>query len=252
MTTSGAILTESGNDLDAESGQAILVDALPPPPPPAIGSQPDILSRLQQLLPQGWFAVGASPIKDAILAGSANMYAYIFSMFAYLKLQTRIATATDGFLDLISADFFGINLPRASGQTDASYKARIQAALFTEKGTRAAVIRVLTQLTGRVPVVFEPGRPLDTGALNNGTFALGIAGGLGSLSYPYQSFVTAFRPHGSGISGVAGLGAPGALNVGTLECVGAAQVGGINDGDIYAAIDGVKVCGTIPWSRVLS
>lgn len=217
------------------------------------GSQQDILSRLQQLLPKGWFSVGASAIKDALLVGSASMFAYIFSMFAYLKLQTRIATATDGFLDLISADFFGINLPRASGQTDTSYRARIQAALFTEKGTRAAMIRVLTQLTGRVPVIFEPSRSIDTGGLNSGNLALGVSGAIGSLSYPYQSFVTVFRPHGTGIPNVNGLGNPlAALNVGGLELVGASQINSVQDADIFSAIENVKVCGTIPWTRILS
>jgi hypothetical protein len=226
MTTPFSLLNESGaTEIDAESGSPILVDVAPPPP---IGSQADILSRLQQLLPQGWFANGASAIKDAILAGAANAFAFIFSMLAYLRLQTRIATATDGFLDLIAFDFFGNSLPRAGAQLDQSYRARIQSSLFTQRNTRPSLIAVLTKITGRVPIVFEPARAADTGALNIGTLAYGVAGAYGSLSTPYQSFITAFRP-----------------------LAGSPQFG-ITDADIYAAIEGVRMGGTICWVKILT
>jgi hypothetical protein len=171
-----------------------------------------------------------------------------------LRLQTRIATATDGFLDLIAFDFFGTKLPRRPNQTDASYRSNIQANLFPQRNTRAAIIGVLTKITGRVPQVFEPTRPADTGAYNNGSLAYGVAGGYGSLAYPYQSFVTAFRPHGTGIPNIAGYGTPtGAYNTPSqAEYATAAFTAGINDADIYAAIEGVRTGATIVWTRISS
>jgi hypothetical protein len=202
----------------------------PPPPPPqsGVGSQADILNRLQRLMPPGWFAVGATPIRDALLAGIANAFAFVFSLFAYLKLQTRVATATDGFLDLISFDFFGNALPRAASQLDPSYRASIQASLFPRRNTRTAIIGVLTQVTGIAPIVFEPGRAADAGCYNVGTMAYNTAGAYGSLNLPYQSFVTAYRPR------------PGSPQF------------GISDADIYAAAERVRMGGTVIWVRILN
>jgi hypothetical protein len=219
------ILTESGFNLQTETGSNILTESVAIPS--GVGSQVDILNRLQRLMPPGWFAQGATPIRDAMLTGIANALAFVFSLFTYLKLQTRTATATDGFLDLISLDYFGGKLPRA-GQPDPTYRAKIQASLFPQRNTRAAIIGVLTKITGRAPVVFEPARAADTGAYNNGTLAYGVAGGYGSLKYPYQSFVTAYRP-----------------------LAGSPQFG-ISDADIYAAVEGVRLGGSVCWVRILN
>ena len=221
----------------------------------ATGDQADITNRLQRLIPNGWFPNGLSPIRDAILTGYANIFAFVFSLALYVRLQTRLATATDGFLDMIAADFFGNNLPRQANQGDTSYRSRIRSAIFLERGTRNAVIRVLTQLTGRAPVVFEPQRTSDTGVYNGPGLAYNTAGGYGSLQYPYQSFVTAFRPPGAGIANVAGYGSPtGAYNTPSqLEYVNLAQLSGqVQDSDIFAAIDAVRVCGTIVWARIVT
>ncbi len=219
----------------------------------ATGDQADIINRLQRLIPNGWFPNGLSPIRDAILAGYANIFAFVFSLIAYARLQTRIATATDGFLDMIATDFFGNNLLRQANQIDVSYRSRIQSAIFLERGTRNAVIRVLTQLTGRAPVVFEPQRTSDTGVYNGPGLAYNTAGGYGSLQLPYQSFVTAFRPLSTGLVGVAGYGTPngGYNGPSFLEYVNQAQIqGSVQDNDIFAAVDSVKVCGTIIWVRI--
>ena len=220
----------------------------------ATGDQQDIQNRLQQLLPQGWFPNGLVPLRDALLAGIANMFAFIFSLLAYVRLQTRIATATGGFLDMISLDFFGGNLPRQASQLDASYRGEIQSALFLQRGTRAAIIKSLTRLTGQAPIVFEPQRPLDTGVYGGPGLAYGVVGGYGSMQYPYQAFVTAFRPPGTGAANLAGYGIPtGAYNTGSrLEYASASMLDGVQDSDIYAAIDGTKVAGTIVWTRIAS
>lgn len=251
MPASQPIITQAGLSLETEGGSVLITQATSTPTQP-IGTQSDILNRLQQLLPKGWFPNGQSPIKDALLTGAANMFAFIYSLFAYVRQQTRIATATDGFLDMAAQDFFGDELLRLPAQTDPSYRARIQSALFLERNTRAAVTRVLTQLTGRAPIIFEPQRPADTGAYNNGSLGYGVAGGYGSMAYPYQSFVTAFRPKGTGIPNIAGYNIPtGAYSTGSqAEYVSQSMIGGIQDNDIYAAIDSVKTFGTIIWARI--
>lgn len=218
------------------------------------GDQNDIIGRLQRLIPQGWFPNGLVPLRDALLAGFANMLAFIFSLLAYVRLQTRIATATDGFLDMISADFLGAALPRQANQSDTSYRAQILSSIFLKRGTRTALIEVLTQLTGIAPIVFEPRRPLDTGVYGGPGLGYGVAGGYGSNQYPYQAFVTAFRPASSGASNIAGYGIPtGAYSTPSEAAYSSASLlGGVQDSDIYSAIDAVKVAGTIIWTRIES
>jgi hypothetical protein len=185
----------------------------------ATGDAADIAARMNLLLPVGWFS-GLVPFKDALVAGVASVFAFIYSLFGYVREQTRIATATDGFLDLIAGDFFGANLPRNAGELDGSYRPRIQASLFLEKGTRADVIRVVTQLTGNAPLIVEPSRPADCGGYG---IAMGYstAGRLGSRVHPYQAFLTVAR--------------------GTSA----------SDAGLYAAIDSVRPVATIVWTKLL-
>src|SRR3978361_501866 len=96
------------------------------------GDQSDILSRLKTLLPGGWFR-DATPVLDGFLSGIAWALAQVYALAAYARLQTRILTATDGFLDLISFDFFGNTLPRRALESDAAFRTRIVAELFLEK-----------------------------------------------------------------------------------------------------------------------
>lgn len=191
----------------------------------AIGDQADIKSRLEQLLPAGWWARGAVPLRDALLQGMGNALAFAYSLLAYVRLQTRILTASDGFLDMIAGDFLGQAFTREPGQADSDFRIRILLAMFRERNTRASVIQVLTTLTGRAPVVFEPARPADTGVYGGPGLGYGLAGGYGSLAIPMQSFVHAFRPVGAGIPIVA-------------------------DSDIYAAIESVRPIGYTIWVAI--
>ena len=90
----------------------------------AAGDQTDILGRIKALLPFRWFP-DITPVLDALLSGVAWALSFIYSLIQYAKLQTRIATASDGFLDLIAFDFFGTSLLRRQQETDVSFRGRI-------------------------------------------------------------------------------------------------------------------------------
>jgi hypothetical protein len=217
-----------------------------------VGSQADFVTRLRSLLPNGWFADDA-PVLNAVLNGAAYCLALLYGLIAYAKLQTRIATATDGFLDLVSFDYFGALLMRRTGETDASLRIRIFRNLLREKATRHGIIKLLTDLTGQTPVVFEPWRPLDCGAYGKNICGYGVAGGYGSVVLPYQAFITCYDPIGQGVPFIAGYGNPeGAFNTGSqTEYASPSLISGlVTDADLYAAVADAKVEGTIAWMQI--
>jgi len=217
----------------------------------ATGDQNDMASRLDALLPKGWFA-DSSPIRDGLATGMAWALSFVYGLIAYAKLQTLITTATDGFLDLISYDFFGNLLPRKSPEGDTAFRARILANLIQERGTRPGMVKVLTALTGKAPVIFEPQRPADTGAYGYAC-GYGVAGGYGSKLLPCQCFITAYRPSGSGVSLVAGYrSSTGAYRTPSRsEYADTSMIeGAVTDADIYAAIAATKPAGTTAWARI--
>jgi len=206
----------------------------------ATGDQADMIGRLKALLPAGWFG-GDAPILDGVLAGLAEKWAWVYDLIAYTRLQTRISTATDQWLDLIALDYFGSDLSRFPAEGDAAYRARILANLLPERGTRAAIIAVVTALTGRAPLVFEPAHTGDTGGYGGAGAAVwsgmayGAAGGWGSLSHPFQAFITAYRPHDGGVANVAGY----AASAGTLS-------GWVGNGDSAVTNDVTSVVPMMP------
>jgi hypothetical protein len=212
-----------------------------------------MLGRLKAVLPASWFQ-NETPVLDALLSGLAAGLALAHSLIVYAQAQTRIDTASDGWLDLIAADFFGTTLRRRSGEMDDAYRIRIVSQLPREKATRKGLAGVLTTLTGRSPVVFEPERPADTGAWGK-ALGYGAAGGWGSTLLPAQAFVTAFRPSGSGIPSVAGYGIPtaGYHTASQAKYADMAMIlGAVTDADIYAAVDASKPAGITVWTRIIS
>lgn len=220
----------------------------------ATGDNNDIFSRLKAALPQRWFGSTSDsmPAVDSLLTGIATGLSFIYSLYAYAKLQTRISSATDGFLDLISGDFFGSSLLRKSGQTDASYRASILANLFRPRATRPAMAAVLTQLTGNAPVIFEPNRPLDTGCLGANTGINSFCGvaRMGSMACPFSALITAYRPAVTG--GLAGAAYTDAI---TWSAMGAPLSHGYTgslaltssvatDADIFAAVEATRPIAT--------
>jgi hypothetical protein len=128
------------------------------------GDQQDFFKRIKARMPNGWFG-SDSPILDALIGGIASAFVTVYAAYQYLLAQTRLQTSTDGWLDISAADYFGPSgLLRLQNETDAAYRTRIKINIIRERGTRAAVTKILTDLTGRAPVIVEPARPQDTGA----------------------------------------------------------------------------------------
>jgi hypothetical protein len=219
-----------------------------------IGDSNDIFARLKASLPLRWFGTTSDsmPIVDALLTGVAAALSFIYSLYTYAKAQTRIKTATDGWLDLIAADFFGTAIVRTFGQADAAFRNIILANMFRARGTRQSVIDVLTQLTGHAPVIFEPGRPADTGGYDVGGCAFDLAGGWGDILVA-QAFVTAYRPLGQGIPLIAGYDiSAGAYDTGSqAEYISSDMyAGAAPDSSIYAAVNSVRPVGVTVWVKI--
>ncbi len=225
-----------------------------------IGDAKDMLARFKAVLPARWFA-DDSPVLDAMLVGLAKGWTWSYGLLDYVRAQTRIATATDVWLDIIAQDFFGTRIHRRQSEIDDVLRRRIKHELIRDRCTRAAVISVLTDLTGREPRVFEPARSTDTGGYGGGNsgggLGFGITGSWGSLALPFQCFVTAFRPHGNGIAFVGGwanAGTPsgaGGYGLGALEYASLAMAQQqVSDTDIAQAIASVMPVSTIAWTSI--
>lgn len=196
----------------------------------AVGDQADFVGRIRGALPKRWFPASpqngpsATPVLDGVLNGLAAAWAFLYSLYTDCVTQGRIATATLVNLDIIALDFFGTRITRAVAQSDTSFRQTIQQEILRPRNTRAALIQALTDLTGQAPQVIEPANPRDTGGygagpvsgLGAGPFAYNTGGAYGSLSLPFQCFVTAFlsAPSAQGLSNAAAWGNPQTFNIG--------------------------------------
>jgi hypothetical protein len=224
----------------------------------------DFANRMAALFPHGWAAPDAkSPggVLYAIFQMMGGGLAFENSAEIYALAATRIQSAVNGALDLAAQDFLGDRLPRNPGETDASYRARITAALLPTGATRAAIIEAVTNATGYAPRVIEPWRPADTGAWGHGFWGVdssttpgrwtGTGGRPGERSLAYQGFVECVLP------------TPTALNGNPVPCYDSNSFYGIagtawidiepsttlGPQAVYDAINLVKCEGTIVWVK---
>jgi hypothetical protein len=209
------------------------------------GDTDDMARRISALLPQGWFG-DDTPILDAVLQGVGTAFSAFWMLLTFVICQTRIATASGMFLDMISGDFFGQSLFRYIDESDDAFRTRIAYALLRPRATRAAIVNALQQLTGRAPAIFEPSRTSDTGGYTIGGVGYGAGGGWGSLALPYQFFLTAYRPSGGGIAALAGYGTGGIPVYGDLTM----QAENVSDAIIQAAVPPLLPAGSTAWMRI--
>ena len=214
------------------------------------GDAGDMLARLKSVLPARWHGE-ANATLDAVLAGLADGWTWLHDMLAAVRAQARIATASGATLDLIAADCFGARIRRRRGQGDSAFRVTILSELLRERATRPALLAALHDLTGRDATVFEPRRPADTGGWGVAC-GYGAGGGWGSLALPYQCFVTARRPQGSGIARLNGWGGgAGGWGGGSVAWASLAMIEGqVTDADIHAAVAAVMPAAAIAWVRI--
>jgi hypothetical protein len=217
-----------------------------------IGDTQDMLARIKSVLPARWFS-DTTPILDALLTGLASAWSRLFTLLLYVRSQSRIATANGIFLDIASADYLGGTLPRRIGELDAAYSNRIQKNLLAPKATRASIVQVLSNLTGRSPIIFEPLNASDTGGYNT-NLGYNIAGGYGSMMLPYEFFLTAYRPNATPISNASGYNyGPGGYNSEPMFYIESAELtGGVSDAEIYAAIANTLPTNSVAWTQILN
>lgn len=224
----------------------------------AIGDMPDMLARLKAVLPAVWFK-NQTPVKDALLAAPAWMFAKTYALLGYVRQQGRVASASDVFLDIAAQDYTGTRVVRRLQETDGSLRTRLQAALLPNAATRGALGTQLMQLTGNVPVVFEPSQPMDTGAYGYGGLGYNAAGGYGSVSLPFQAFVRVKRPVSQGVPNWGGYNgaaskpayAPGGYGVGLFAYSDIAQAfDGVTDAEIYQAVSALQPAGSTAWTQI--
>jgi hypothetical protein len=220
-------------------------------------NQQDISSRIGSLLPNRWFGSAPSVLK-AVLNSLAAGWISFFNLLSYTASQSRITTSFDFWLDLVSRDFFGYSLSRRSGESDNSFKTRIEQALLRDRCTRAAIYQCLIDVTNNGPVIFEPTSPLDTGCYAQSLSSeymingYGMAGGWGSLGLPFQAFVKAFRPVVAGISMVSGwCGDVGAFGGGVCAYAsGDITLSQVSDAEIYQSISQTAPAGCTIWTLI--
>lgn len=214
------------------------------------GDQADIAGRLRKGLPRSWFGRGNSPtpVLDALLMGMAAAFVPIFDLIAFVRLQSRITTATGGWLDLAAYDYFGDRLPRFAGEGDRAYSVRIRREVFRRRNTRQAIIDVVRDLTGRVPdSVFEGWHPQHLSGYGTPRLAYGRVGTYGSTTAPFQTIVTMPLPQGYGIPNRPGWGSRRGGYGGTIFAFISESMlegSGPTQTDILLALDNVRAAGT--------
>lgn len=227
----------------------------------AVGDIANIVYRLRSVLPSRWFPVSpptgatATPVLDAVLEGVGWPWFWLYQLLVYANKQSRISTASDQFLDIIGLDFLRSRIVRRPGQSDDRWRARVKTEILRPRATRAALISAVTDLTGRVPGVFEPARTTDTGgyyAPGVGSMGYGVAGHWGSLNLPFQIFVTAYRPHTGGVPNVGGYGVNvGGYGGGSIEWATLTlALDAVTDDDIYNTIANTMATGAIAWTNI--
>lgn len=260
--TAGLVLLDAQGRPIVLGGSGLPIqDGLSDPTPASTTDAAGMAARMRALLPDRWFS-DDTPVLGALLRGLGATWAAIYDQIAFAGSQTRIATATGAFLDLSALDYLGGSILRNPGEDDQDFSTRIRREIIRPRATRAALVQVLTDLSGRASRVFEPARPTDTGGygtlgMTQGTgLGYGLAGGWGSLDLPNQVFVNAYRAIGGGIPNVggyyAGSGwAGGGYGLGALQYASLDMgQGQVTDADIYEAVSSVMPVAGIAWTSI--
>lgn len=216
-----------------------------------IGDLDDMLKRGRQLIPRGWFSDNA-PVLEGVLAGFASIGQHTYELLTYVGKQTRISTATDGFLDLAAFDFFGLRVRRKPGQSDESFRALIRKEIFRERVTRKGIRDAVADLTQLEVRMFEPFNARDTGGFDTGYLGFDMAGRLGAIDLPRTCFIALLNPVGAGLPGAPGFDdGLGGIDVPPEQFGDIAKViGPVTHQDIYDTINSTRAAGVTAWVAI--
>lgn len=218
------------------------------------GDSDDIVSRLQRWLPSGWFPPDAGTRIYSIIAGFASVLAFIWTLLGYTRLQTRLATATDGFLDLASDDFFGGNLPRLDGELDAWFSLRIRDEVLRDRLTRQAIDDLLFEITGQHPIITELERPLDVGAYRYQGLAFRRLGHWASRAWRPMVFIQTAHAGRFAIQHFGGFrDTRAAFRIPTFIWADPSMItgSGYTDLQMFAALERIRAGGVTYWVQFL-
>lgn len=130
-------------------------------------------ARLAGNFPPGWGSPQAvnqpAGVLHNVLLMLGTELTYLNAALQYADDATRVQTAQNDALDLASLDYFGSGayaIPRNSGESDASYRARLLGGMLPAGATRPAMYNALLAATGFPPRLIELWRPYDTGVID--------------------------------------------------------------------------------------
>lgn len=214
-------------------------------------TQDDMLNRQKAVIPPGWFP-SDTPVLDGLLSGFAAVAKHLYDLIEYSRLQTRIGSASDGFLDLIAFDFFGQRIRRRPGQTDESMRAMILKEVLRIRGTRKGLENAIKDLTGTPVSTVELFDPRDCGGYDTGYLGYDTAGLWGSVTNPRQILLNAQQPAGAGLPGAPGLddGLGGYDTPPEQWGDQSMVVGPVTTQDIYDTINATRAAGVTVWTKI--
>jgi hypothetical protein len=164
----------------------------------ATGDTNDMVNRLRAVFPNWFSDPSVSKFANAVFAGLATGLSFAYSAIQYAKLQTRIQTATGGWLDLIAWDFFNVGFLRRRAESDDSFRSRVLKEVLRPRLTKAAILQMLLDLTGRQGIVIELNDASAIGSWDGPAFGFDTYGGYGSTENN-GLIIVAQRPINSGL-----------------------------------------------------
>ncbi len=211
--------------------------------------------RLIANTPQQWSSDAAKAqggVLYALMAAVGASLSYLQSGMQYGQDSIYIQSAVGAALDLVSQDYFGSSLPRYPGETDASFRARIQATLFQPAATTAAVSGAITRLVGVAPRIMFPWSPASTGVWDGCYWDVDTAQTPFRWAdyLPYQGFIISQFPGSTVLNG----NAMPALDDGIFwdspgQFLGELSYGG-GQQSLDQTINTVKPEGTVAWVQI--
>lgn len=213
----------------------------------ATGDLDDMKARLGAVFPR-WLADPVnSPLAEGFFTGAATLLSHAYNYIQFGRLQTRLSSATGAWLDLAAWDFFGGSFLRRAAELDESFRPRALKELLRPRVTRAAILQMLLDLTGRPGTIIELDNTSDIGSWDGPAFGFDVYGGWGD-TINNSLIIIAQRPINSGLPILSGFDSPaGGWDTNLFGYIGEEDlIGPLSDEDITAQILRTVAAGVNP------